>query len=90
MDDLESKYKAYTAKRDKAIQNKVKIETTLAERKKNLKEAMDECKKAGYNPDTLAEDLKKLKEILLVKISIAESDLNIVDEQINNMMKEIE
>ena len=90
MDDLESRYKNYVAKRDSTVQNKLKIEAALAERKKNLREAMEECKNHGFNPDTLSDDVKKLKEILVVKLGVCESDLATADSQLSPMLKEIE
>lgn len=90
MDDLETRYKSYLARRDVVVQNKLKIEAALSERKKNLKEAIDECKSLGYNPDTLAEDIKKLREVLVTKLSVCESDLQEVEVQLSPMLKEIE
>ena len=90
MDDLETRYKSYLARRDVVVQNKLKIEAALSERKKNLKEAIDECKGLGYNPDTLAEDIKKLREVLVTKLSVCESDLQEVEVQLSPMLKEIE
>jgi chaperonin cofactor prefoldin len=90
MDDIETRYKDYATKREKVLQSKMKLEAALSERKKNLREAMEECKKMGYNPDTLAEDLKKMKEVLLVKLSVCEADLSAAEEQLAPMLKEIE
>lgn len=90
MEDIETRYKACLAKRERVLQSKLKVEAALSERKKNLREAMEECKKLGYNPDTIADDLKKMKEILLVKLSVFESDLNVADEALAPMLKEIE
>ena len=90
MEDIESRYKEYVTKREKLAQAKMKIEAALTERKKHLKEAMEECRSLGFNPDTLSEDLRKMKEVLLVKLSVCESDLNVAEEQIAPMLKEIE
>ena len=90
MEDIETRYKQYKLKRDKALQNKLKIEAALAERRKNLREAMEECRSMGYDPDTLSEDIKKLKEVLLVKLSVCESDLKAAEEQMEPMLREIE
>lgn len=90
MEDIETRYKEYLSKREKVMQAKIKIEAALAERKKQLRDTMEECKKLGHNPDTLSEDLKKMKEVLLTKLSICESDLEAAEESILPMLKEIE
>lgn len=90
MDDLEIRYKQYLTKREDILKKKLKIEAALSERKKNLKEAIDECRKLGYDPDTLQDDIKKLREILVTKLSVCESDIKEVEEQIAPMLKEIE
>ena len=90
MEDIETRYKNSVAARDKIIQSKVKIEAALSERKKNLREAMEKCIELGYNPDTLEEDIKKLEEIILVKLSVFESDLNTAKDMLDPMLKEIE
>lgn len=51
---------------------------------------MEECKNHGFNPDTLSDDVKKLKEILVVKLGVCESDLATADSQLSPMLKEIE
>ena len=88
--DISQKYKELLARREKLSHSKMKVEAALAERKKNLRDAMEECKSMGYNPDTLAEDLKKLKEVLVVKLGVFEADLQSAEDQINPMVKEIE
>jgi hypothetical protein len=90
MEDLELKYKELTGKREKLVQTKLKIEAALSERKKNLREAMEECKNLGYNPDTLSEDIKKLKEVLLVKLNMFEADLQSAEEMMAPMLREID
>lgn len=90
MEDIESRYKEYLTKRERVVQAKMKIEAALTERKKQLRETMEECKKLGYDPDTISDDIKKMKEVLLTKLSICESDLDAAEESIIPMLKEIE
>jgi len=90
MDDLDVRYKEYMAKRETVIKNKLKVEAALTERKKRLKEAIEECKSLGYDPETLVDDIKKLREVLITKLSVCESDLQEVETQLAPMLKEIE
>jgi hypothetical protein len=87
---LEAKHKRLTSKRDELMKSKMKIEAELSVRKRALREAMDECRKQGFDPDTLAEDIKKLKEVLSVKLDVFEADLVHAEEQMKPLLKEIE
>lgn len=87
--DIEKKYQELNSRRETLLASKLKIEAELAARKRALKEAMDECKKLGLNPDTLADDLKTMREVLNVKISVFEADLNSAEEAMKPLLKEI-
>jgi hypothetical protein len=87
--DYEAKYKELSTKRETLVTNKMKVDAELAARKRALRDAMEECKKMGFNPDTLAEDIKKMKEVLNVKLSVFEADLVSAEEAIKPLLKEI-
>jgi chaperonin cofactor prefoldin len=87
--NYEAKYKELSAKRETLVTNKMKVDAELAARKRALRDAMEECKKMGFNPDTLAEDIKKMKEVLNVKLSVFEADLVSAEEAIKPLLKEI-
>jgi len=88
-EEIISKHKELVAKREKLVSNKMKIEAELNSRKRALKEAIDACKAAGFNPDTLGDDIKKLKEILNVKLNVFEADLSTAEDLMKPMLKEI-
>lgn len=87
--EVESVYKDLVQRRDILIQNKYKVEVELNARKRALKEAIDECKKAGFNPDNLIEDIKKTKEVLLTKMEVFSADLSEAENMMKPMLKEI-
>jgi hypothetical protein len=89
-EDLATKYKGLTERRDKLTANKLKLEAELNARKRALKEAIDQCRADGFNPDTLADDIEKLKEVIRVKMDIFEADLKTAEEQISPILKEIQ
>lgn len=89
-EDIDVRYKRLTEKREALLTQKIKLDAELAARRKALKEIMEECKKNGFDPDTLSEDLKKMKEVLLVKLDVFEADLNDAESQIKPLLKEIE
>lgn len=88
-DEIIKRYKTLSQKRDQLLTDKIKIEAELSARKRSLKEAIDSCKSAGFNPDTLTEDIKKLKEVINVKLDIFEADLKNAEDIMKPMIKEI-
>ena len=89
-EDLMTKYKRLVEKRDSLLSNKMKIEAELNARKRSLKDALEACKADGFNPDTLTEDIKRLKEVLYVKLEMFEADLKSAEEQMAPILREIE
>ncbi len=89
-EDIEARYKRLSTKRESLVASKMKLDAELAVRRKALRDAMEECKKQGFDPDTLAEDIKKMREVLVVKLNVFEADLLDVEEQIKPLLKEIE
>lgn len=88
-DDLIKRYEKLTNEREGLLKNKMQLEAELTVRKRALKEVMDECRKAGFDPDNLAEELRKAKEVLALKLDIFESDLKAANEIIEPLMSEI-
>lgn len=87
MDDIETKYKELVERLNKLSAAKMKIEAEAEARKRSLRTVMEECKKAGFDPDTLPEFIKKTEEVLEVKMSVFESDLKTAETQIEPFMK---
>ena len=85
-----AKYKKLQEKRTKLLDDKRRIEAELNARKRALKEALDACRAAGFNPDTLADDIKKLKEVLYVKLNVFEADLADAEEKMKPLLAEID
>lgn len=88
-EDIETKYKSLAARQAKLASNKALLEGALTARKKALKDAMDEARKEGFNPDTLSDDIRRNKEVLALKIVTLEADIVSAEEIINPMLKEI-
>lgn len=88
-EDLTVKYKRLADKREKLLNSKVKIEAELSARKRALKEALDEARSLGFNPDTLSDDIKKMKEVLFVKLNMLEADLNEAEQKITPLLAKL-
>ena len=89
IEQLDTDYKALTSRREQLVQNKVRVEAELAARKRSLKEAMDECKKAGFDPNNLQEEIRKAKEVLSIKMDNFRAELEASEEIIKPMLREI-
>jgi hypothetical protein len=90
IEDIEQKFKSLTTLRD-ALQSDVnRILAARDERKRSLKETIDECKKEGFNPDTLPHDIQHLKQVLITKLDVISADITEGQNMIRPMLREIE
>ncbi len=90
IEELEAQYKGLALRRD-ALQNDVnRVLAARDERKRSLKETLDECRKEGFNPDTLAADIQRLRQVLIVKLDVMSADLAEAETLVQPMLREIE
>jgi len=90
IEQLESKHKSLVSRRD-ALQNDLnRIQAARDERKRTLKDTIEECKKEGLNPDTLASDIQHMRSVLTTKMDVISADLNEAEAIIRPMLREIE
>jgi chromosome segregation ATPase len=87
--ELDARYQSLQKRREALMHSKLQIEAELSTRKRSLKEAMEECKKAGFNPDNLQEEIQRLKDVLTVKMDTFEADLDAAETAIKPMLREI-
>lgn len=87
--DLENRYKTLVRRREALALNKAKVDQELASRKKALKENLEACKAAGFNPETLEDDIKKSTEILSLKLDAFEKDLDSADQILTPMVRDL-
>ncbi len=87
--ELEAEYKSLVARRDVLAAGIVNVTAEFEARKRSLKEKIAECRKAGLNPDTLDEDIKRMKETLVVKNHVFKSDIEAAEKKLAPMLKEI-
>ncbi len=87
IDAKASKLKARCAEIEKA---KLAVEAELNSRKRALKNLMDECRKEGYDPNTLEEDIRHNRQVLMVKMELLEKDVETAEKTLAPMMTEIQ
>jgi chaperonin cofactor prefoldin len=89
IEDLVARYENLSARRSELIQNKVKIETVLTERRRTLKKVMDEATEAGLDPNKIQEEVQRAKEVVMMKIDNCEVELTEGENILRPMLKEI-
>jgi len=87
IEDIEAKYKDLVARKDTLQANVTKVSTEHAVLKRQLKDAMEEAKKAGLDPNNLQEEIRRAKEVLLLKMDNFSADLTEGETQIAPMLK---
>jgi hypothetical protein len=88
-DNIEKRWEELQERKNTILQNKAKVEAVLDSHKKALKEAIQECKDAGFNPDTLPEDIKKAEEVYSVKLDNYKADLDAAEKLLAPMVEAI-
>lgn len=89
VDDIEAEWKKCVSLRESILQDRMRIEAELSARKRRLKELMAACTEAGFNPSTIAEDIRHLREVTVLKISTFQADLEAAQGLIAPMLREI-
>lgn len=89
VEELEQRFRTLKARREILINNVQSLTAEHNARKRSLKEALDEAKEKGFNPENMAEELRKCKEILSLKIDNFEADLSSGEDIVKPMLKEI-
>jgi chromosome segregation ATPase len=76
IEELETKYKGLVQRRNDLQRDKDKIEATLEAHKHTLKGLLDQAKKEGFDPNNIQEEIKRAKEVLVLKINTFSADLD--------------
>lgn len=87
---LEDKYNNLLQRQDVLKQSKSVIEAELGARRRVLKELMDQIKQEGYDPDNLKDEISKIENVIELKISTFEVEINAAEKIISPMMEEIQ
>lgn len=89
-ESLDDRYKTLAKKRDVIQSQKQRVEHELASRKRALRESLEACKAAGFDPNTLEEDIRKSSEVLALKMDSFERDLTSAEEVLRPMIQGLE
>ncbi len=88
-EDLETRYRKLTERNASLEKNANLLEARLESRKSDLKLAMDECLARGHDPNDLDGVIRRMEEVLHVKLDTFESDIKAGEELIAPMLSEI-
>lgn len=89
IDEIDAEYKTLSARREQIVQNKLRLEAECNTRKRLLREAMQECKDAGFDPNNLQDEIRRAKEVLTTKMDIFRAELDAADELMKPMLREL-
>lgn len=90
IEEIEAEYKLLNQRRDAVNQGKMQVVAELNTTKRDLKATMEECKKAGFDPDNIQEEVRRSKEVLAIKLDNYKADLAAAESQLKPMLKEIQ
>jgi hypothetical protein len=90
IDTMDAEYRNLVARRDSLQQDKARIEATLDARRKDLKSLLDQARKEGFDPDNLKDEIRRLKEVLRLKLDNFSTELDEAATMMDPMLKEIE
>jgi chromosome segregation ATPase len=89
VEELENRFKTLNQRRETLQQNKMQIEAELSSRKRELRNLMKQAEEAGFDPSNLKEEIRRLKQVLTVKLDTFQADLEAAEKIIQPMLKEI-
>lgn len=90
IEELETRYNELVKKHSAVTQSKNRVDAELSVQKRALKKIMDDCREAGYDPDKLQDEMKRLKEVLVTKMNVFAADLDAAENILRPMIREIE
>lgn len=92
MDDINTlinRHNALTQEHKKVSDSISLVKGELNARKNELKRLMDTAREAGVDPNNLSSEVKRLSEVLVVKLDTFEKELKAAKTILDPMVKEI-
>ena len=90
IEELETKYKGLVQRRSDLQRDKDKIEATLEAHRRTLKGLLEQARKEGFDPDNIQEEIKRAKEVLVLKINTFSADLDEAEKIMKPMKQAVE
>ncbi len=87
---IEEEYQSLCAKLSVLEKEHSRVSAAAEERKRNLRNDLEECRQAGFNPDTLQQDLQRNREVIITKLGVLNADIAEYGEQLKPLVAEIE
>ena len=86
----EARYKDLTTRADSVNNAKIRLEAKRDSARSQLKEAMDEAKEAGLDPNNIEEDVQKAQQVLTIKLDNFQADVEAAEAIAKPMLKELQ
>jgi CHASE3 domain sensor protein len=86
---LEKQLQSLSTRRDKLVQTKAKLEVHVDSKKAELAQHLKEIRALGSDPETIDQDISKLKSVVEKKISVLNEDFDTSERLFENALKHI-
>lgn len=86
----EARYKDLVTRADAVNNAKIRLEAKRDSARSQLKEAMDEAKEAGLDPNNIEEEVQKAQQVLTIKLDNFQADVEAAEAIAKPMLKELQ
>ncbi len=86
----EARYKDLVGRADNVNNAKIRLEAKRDSFRSQLKEAMDEAKDAGLDPNNIEEEVQKAHQVLTIKLDNYQADIEAAETIAKPMLKELQ
>lgn len=87
--NYEKQFQNLTSRREKLVQAKAKLEVHVDSKKSQLAQHLKEIRALGSDPETIDQDIVRLKSVVEKKISVLNEDFDTSERLFENAMKHI-
>jgi chromosome segregation ATPase len=88
-EELEARHKRLIERASALEKSVTKVEAELEAHKRVLRQHIDECRKAGFDPNNLEDEISRCMEVISLKLDTFEADIKAGEALISPMLDEI-
>ena len=89
LEELEARHKHLTGRAQALEKSATMIDADLEAHRRALREQIDKCKEAGFDPNDLGNEISRFMEVLALKLDTYEADIKAGESLIAPMMEEL-
>jgi archaellum component FlaC len=88
-EDIVNRYKKLVSQHKEVSDNYTLVNSELQARKNSLKRLMDEVREEGFDPNNLESEVRRMTEVVRVKLNTFSDEIETAKKIIDPMIKEI-